>query len=213
MVLPHTPKNRRACRQAPTMNADTSLISQNDTCCLFVDEAGVPELFDRKGRPIVGTEGCSQFFMLGMLEVDDPKPLAAALASLRREMLADPYYQTVPSFHPDRKKTALLFHAKDDLPEVRVKVFDLLRSFGGAFHFRAVVCDKHVILAREQARRAATPVYRYSPDALYDELARALFGRFTRMAGKYDLRERAAPANQPGLRPAFRPHVGHIFHA
>jgi len=148
----------------------------------------VPELFDGKGRPIAGTKGCSQFFILGMLEVDAPKPLADALANLRHAMLADPYFKTVPSFHPAKKKTALLFHAKDDLPEVRVKVFDLLRLQGKALRFRAVICDKHIILAREQARRAATPDYRYNPDALYDELARALFGRFARMAGKYDIR-------------------------
>ena len=171
-----------------SMNESTTRTTSDGACHLFVDEAGVPELFDGKGLPIAGTKGCSQFFMLGMLEVESPKPLAVALSRLRHEMLADPYFKTVPSFHPDRKKTALLFHAKDDLPEVRVKVFDLLRSFGQALHFRAVVCDKHVILAREQARRTATPDYRYNPDALYDELARALFGRFARAAGKYDLR-------------------------
>jgi len=161
---------------------------ESDTCHFFVDEAGVPDLFDGKGRPIIGAEGCSHFFILGMLEVDNPDNLAAALAALRKEMLADPYFKTAPSFRPDKKKTALLFHAKDDLPEARVKIFDLLRAFGKALRFRAVVCDKQVILAREQARRASEPAYRYNPAALYDELARALFGRFSRMADVYRLR-------------------------
>jgi hypothetical protein len=159
-----------------------------DTCHLFVDEAGGPELFDRKGRPIIGTNGCSRFFMLGMLEVDEPEPLATALTGLRAQMLSDSYFKTAYSFQPEKKKTALLFHAKDDLPEVRMKVFDMLRSFGKTLHFRAVVCDKQVIRAREQARRDASPGYRYNPDALYDELARALFGKFSRMADRYQLR-------------------------
>jgi len=167
------------------MRPDTT--STDDICHFFVDEAGVPDLFDGKGRPILGTAGCSHFFILGMLEVDKPDNLAAALTALRKQMVADPYFKTTPSFHPDRKKTALLFHAKDDLPEVRMKVFDLLRSFGKALRFRAVVCDKQVILAREQARRASEPAYRYNPDALYDELARALFGRFSRVADVYRL--------------------------
>lgn len=170
------------------MSTDGIKNSAPETCHLFVDEAGVPEIFDSKGRTIVGTDGCSRFFMLGMLEADEPEPLAIALTNLRNQMLADPYFKTAQSFRPEKKKTALLFHAKDDLPDVRVKVFDLLRSFGKALHFRAVICDKHIILAREQARRAGSPGYMYSPDALYDELARALFGRFTRMADKYDLR-------------------------
>ncbi|MDR1280033.1 MAG: hypothetical protein LBK99_04350 [Opitutaceae bacterium] len=62
----------------PTTNANPS-----DTCHLFVDEAGGPELFDSKGRPIIGIDGCSRFFMLGMLEVDEPDKLAVALTTLR----------------------------------------------------------------------------------------------------------------------------------
>jgi hypothetical protein len=162
--------------------------SEQDTCDLFVDEAGVPEIFDAKGRVIIGREGCSHYFLLGMAEISEPEKVAAALVTLREQLLADPYLNTAPSFHPTRKKTALLFHAKDDLPEVRIKVFDLLRSFGDALRFRAVVCDKQEILLREQERRETDPRYRYNPDSLYDELARALFGKFSRFADRYHLR-------------------------
>jgi hypothetical protein len=40
--------------------------------------------------------------------------------------LADPYFKGVPSMQADAKKTALFFHAKDDLPEVRREVFRVL---------------------------------------------------------------------------------------
>jgi hypothetical protein len=156
-----------------------------DDCHLFVDEAGTPDIFDSKGRNNVGTGSCSRFFLLGMLEVDEPEPLASALTALRQSMLADPYFASAESFKPERKKTALLFHAKDDLPDVRVKVFDLLRSSGPALRFRAVVCDKDRIRVREEAKRAKTPGYRYRPDDLYDELARSLFGKFTRSADRF----------------------------
>ena len=92
------------------------------------------------------------------------------------------------SIKPERKKTAVLFHAKDDLPDVRVKVFDLLRSYGPSLRFRAVVCDKDRIRTREEDKRAAAPGYRYRPDDLYDELARALFGKFSRQADRYRVR-------------------------
>ena len=69
--------------------------------------------------------------------MDQPEKLATALTELRDHLRRDPYFATAESFKPERKKTALLLHAKDDLPEVRVKVFDLLRSFGSAIRFRA----------------------------------------------------------------------------
>lgn len=158
-----------------------------DICHLYVDEAGTPVIFDTKGRVKIGMEGCSRYFLLGMLEVDDPVGLANQLTVLREGLIADPYFRGVESFKPERKKTALLFHAKDDLPEVRVKVFDLLRSFGSGFRFRAVVCDKDAIRIREATKRDASPGCRYKPDDLYDELARALFARFSRMADNYSL--------------------------
>jgi hypothetical protein len=37
----------------------------------FVDEARDPVLFDAKGRVLVGSEGCSRYFAVGLLDVDD----------------------------------------------------------------------------------------------------------------------------------------------
>jgi hypothetical protein len=39
----------------------------------FVYEAGNTELFDRQGRVIVGTEGCSRFFIMGLLDIANPE--------------------------------------------------------------------------------------------------------------------------------------------
>jgi hypothetical protein len=63
----------------------------------FVDEASDRTLFNRKGRLIVGDEGCSRFFMLGKLEIEEPAVLSAQLATLRHELVADPYFKAVPS--------------------------------------------------------------------------------------------------------------------
>src|SRR5712664_1547802 len=103
---------------------------ETETQRLFVDEAGDPTLFHSSGKPIVDTPGCSRFFIIGKLEVDVPTALAKALTDLRQGLLADPYFAGVESFRPERKKTAVLFHAKDDLPEVRYRVLNLLRSAG-----------------------------------------------------------------------------------
>jgi len=158
-----------------------------ETHYIFVDEAGDPTIFDSKGRSLVGTKGCSNYFILGKLTVDDPTGVAKALTELREQMKADPFFITAESFKPERKKTAILFHAKDDLPEVRIKVFDLLRSFGSGLRFHAVVCDKQVVQREEEAKRAADPKYRYNADHLYDRLTRSLFGKFHQMADRYQL--------------------------
>jgi hypothetical protein len=81
-----------------------------------VDEAGDPTLFNRKGRLVVGDEGCSRYFILGKLEIEEPEVLSARLATLRQELVADPYFEAVPSMQSEHRKTALAFHAKDDNP-------------------------------------------------------------------------------------------------
>jgi hypothetical protein len=154
---------------------------------LFVDEAGDPNLFHSSGKPIVGTAGCSGYFMLGKLEVGDPDKLASELTHLRGELCADDYFAGVESFRPERKKTALLFHAKDDLPEVRYRVFNLLKSLGKDLRFHAVVCDKKALLAKETKLRETNPAYRYRPDDVYDSLVRSLFSRFHRLADVYQV--------------------------
>src|SRR5262245_47403034 len=115
---------------------------EKDIQHLFVDEAGDPVIYDSKGRSLVGNAGCSRFFILGKLAVEDPARLTQALTNLRESLKADPFFATAESFKPERRRTAVLLHAKDDLPEVRLKVFELLRNLGAAVRFHAVVCDK-----------------------------------------------------------------------
>jgi hypothetical protein len=153
----------------------------------FVDEAGDPTIFHDSGKVIADTPGCSRFFMLGKLEVDDPPALTNGLTLLRQELLADPYFAGVESFKPERKKTALLFHAKDDVPEVRYRVFDLLRRQGKGLRFHAVVCDKLALAKEEQRKREADARHLYRPDTLYDSLVRSLFGKFHRLAERYEV--------------------------
>jgi len=86
---------------------------------------------------IIGTPGCSRYFILGVIEVPDPAKLDNALEDVRMKLLADPYLKRIPSMQPEAKKTAIAFHAKDDVPEVRKEVFELLLNFD--LKFLAVV--------------------------------------------------------------------------
>lgn len=139
----------------------------------FVDEAGDGTLFSRKGKVIVGTPGCSCFFILGLVDIPDPVTLGHDLDDLRTQLLADPYFNGVPSMQPEARKTALAFHAKDDLPEVRREVFSLLLHHDISFF--AVVRDKLKVVEYVRQRNERDPSYHYNPNELYDYLVRRLF--------------------------------------
>ena len=141
----------------------------------FVDEAGDATLFGRHGKTLVGTDTVSRVFIVGRLEVIDPSKLAADFAALRAELLADPLLNTVPSMQPGTGKTALFFHAKDDVPEVRHAVFKTMLKH--ELRFSAVVKDKWVLWQDVQRRNAAQQGYRYKADGheLYDALCLQLF--------------------------------------
>lgn len=139
----------------------------------FVDEAGDPTLFDARGREMPGREGCSKFFMLGLLQVRNPAAITAELASLREALLADPYFRRVPSMQLEQRKTALAFHAKDDLPEVRREVYRVLMQHD--VQFFAVVRNKTSVLDYVRRRNQNDESYRYHPNELYDTLVSRLF--------------------------------------
>src|SRR5687767_7483003 len=128
----------------------------------FVDEAGDATIFGARGQVLVGKEGCSRFFILGILDVEEPQALAADLANLRAKLIVDPYFKGVPSLQPQGRKTALFFHAKDDLPEVRREVFLLLQKH--KLRFSAMVRDKLAVLAYVRRRNETNPDFRYNPN-------------------------------------------------
>jgi len=140
----------------------------------YVDEAGDGTLFSKQGRVIIGQEGCSRYFILGLLDISDPNVLSQKLETLRADLLADPYFKGVPSLQPEAGKTTLSFHAKDDPSEIRREVYTLLRSQEG-LRFFAVVRDKLKVLEYVRQRNERESAYRYHPNELYDALIRRLF--------------------------------------
>lgn len=159
----------------------------NRTIHHFVDEAGDTTIFGRFGKPLVGTTGTSRFFMVGRLEITDFAALDTALNALRANLLADPLLNTVPSMQPAAGKTALFFHAKDDVPEVRHAVFSVLRQHD--LQFSAVVKDKQALLAEFEQRRQQAPSVRYKANGheLYDQLIARLFERFGALGSKREV--------------------------
>lgn len=140
----------------------------------FVDEAGDPVLFSRKGQFMVGEPGCSRFFILGLLDVEDPQGLSSQLEALRNSFLSDSFFQKIPSMQLEQKKTAFYLHAKDDIAEVRWEVFKLLNKAVG-LRFLAIVTDKMQVYEYVRQRNLRDPNYHYTQNELYDYLVRRLF--------------------------------------
>lgn len=151
--------------------SDPEAVDNSKTSCnYFVDEAGDGTLFNTKGKVIIGQEGCSRYFMLGILEVPNSDALSKGLTDLRKKLLSDPYFRKVPSMQPEQQKTALAFHAKDDIAEVRREVFAELMKYDG-LRFYAVVRDKFGVLREVRTYKNK----RYHPNQLYDQLITRLF--------------------------------------
>ncbi len=152
----------------------------------YIDEAGDGVLFNKRGRVIVGSEGNSRFFMIGLLRVEEPTRLESEMAELRRSILSDPYFADVPSLQPENRKTALAFHAKDDLPEIRKMVFDLLHDTMG-LRFYALVRDKKSVLAEVRRLEVKRPGYRYHPNELYERMVPRLLRDRLHKADEIDI--------------------------
>jgi hypothetical protein len=138
----------------------------------FVDEAGDLTLFDARGRVIIGEAGVSRAFLVGVAEIEDVGAVSEAMRGLRSALLADPYFRNVPSMQISQRKTAIEFHAKNDLPEVRREVFRLLSTLGVKVQVAIRRKDR---LAEAAKWLHATRGMKLSASDEYDDLVKRLF--------------------------------------
>ena len=155
----------------------------------FVDESGDPVFYNRRGRLIVGEEGCSLILMLGFIETTNPHLLRQSILGLQEEIVNDTYFQGVPSL----EKTQIAFHAKDDLPEIRYRVFKHLATLD----FRA-----QFVVARK-SERVFQDRFSGNQSVFYDSLITRLFQNVlhryksnTIIFAKRGSRDRQAPLQQ-----------------
>ncbi len=106
------------------MNADSP-----ETIHRFLDEFGDATFFGRGKAMIVGHEGVSLSFSLGMLKVnEDLDELRRAVRELAEGVSGDPYLNTIQSVKKRMSTGGFYFHAKDDAPEVRERMFKWIKT-------------------------------------------------------------------------------------
>lgn len=128
-------------------------LPEDRTTYYFVDESGDPVFFDKRGNCIVGLGGCSKILLLGFVVVNDPVAVRRQLDTLRKTIVADPYFQGIPSL----VKTARAFHANDDVPEVRERVYKLIAELNVSAE--VVVARKFLPLFRRKHHSSETEFY------------------------------------------------------
>lgn len=138
----------------------------------FVDETGDLTLFNKRGRIIVGNEGVSNYFMLGVANIPNPKEIHIELNNLWEELLNDPYFKNVPSMQSESNKTSIMFHANEDLPEVRREVLKLLTKFPVKVY---VIIRRKKELAKIAKYNFELTKNKFKENVVYDDLVKRAF--------------------------------------
>jgi len=129
----------------------------------FVDESGDPTFFNHNGRCIIGEKGASPLLIIGFASTHDPSSIRKFFSALHATIAQDEYLKAIPSI----KKTLRSFHAKDDCPEVREKVFKLIKTLD--FKAQFVVARKNIDVFIKRHQR--------NENIFYTEIVTRLFER------------------------------------
>ncbi|HJU45722.1 MAG TPA: DUF3800 domain-containing protein [Chitinophagaceae bacterium] len=100
----------------------------------FLDEAGDPIFYGKGKKIIIGQQGVSSCFILGMVRFNtDLRMLADKVLELQRQVISDPWFRKVGSINKKKKNQGFYFHATDDVPEVRKLFYEFIRSLDCVF--------------------------------------------------------------------------------
>jgi hypothetical protein len=95
----------------------------------FLDESGDTTFFGKGGVPILGQQGVSQSFGIGMVKFNAPvRELREQIVALQKQVETDDYVNRIPSVQKRVQKGGFFFHAKDDTPELRERLFKWIRQ-------------------------------------------------------------------------------------
>lgn len=107
----------------------------------FLDECGDTTFFGKGKVPVIGKQGVSLSFSIGMVKFNADLPtLRVKIRELEATVVSDPLYNTLPSVRKKAGNGGFFFHATDDAPEVRAVFFRWIRS---------VPCSFEIVVARK----------------------------------------------------------------
>lgn len=107
----------------------------------FLDESGDPTFF-KKGRiSAIGEPGISLAFSIGMVKFSTYlSPIRAQILAMQQEIVKDSYLNRICSVAKKIQRGGFYFHATDDPPEVRERMFRFIYSLD---------CSLEMVVARK----------------------------------------------------------------
>ena len=128
----------------------------------YVDESGDPTILGRRGKNLLAEGKASKVFMVGYVEIAEPKQLTKRLMDLHEEIKNDEYLRGIPSL----AGSILAFHANKDCAEVKERVFRILRD--APFQAYVVVARKDEHLFRRKFDLKPARLYEYLVSKLFE---------------------------------------------
>jgi hypothetical protein len=162
----------------------------------FLDEAGDATFYGKGRIPILGQDGVSSCFILGLLKINEPlNAIREKVVDLQNRIAEDTYYDKVLSIQKKKSANGYYLHAKDDVPEVRKVAFELIRSID--CNFEAVVARKIYYLFEKKHNSNEAEFYA----DLLSHLLKNRFGKYDRLVLNIAERTRCTASNnlQKGL--------------
>ena len=121
------------------MTSDTP--KQDTTYHRFLDEMGDTTFWGKGRQLILGQEGVSHSFGLGIVKFNRPiKEICEEVQALQTEIEADPLFNTLPSVQKRIKQGGFFFHACKDTPDVRAVFMRYIRQLD---------CQVEAVVARK----------------------------------------------------------------
>lgn len=121
--------------------SDESPTPQTETFHRFLDETGDTTFYGKGRTLIVGQDGVSLSFGLGVVRIDRPLEEARReVRDLEAQVETDPLLNTIPSVQKRVASGGFFFHACKDTPDVRAVLLRYLRE---------LPCEAEMVVARK----------------------------------------------------------------
>ena len=138
----------------------------------FLDEVGDTTFYGSGKQVILGTEGVSLAFGMGIVRIDRPLPVVhAEILALQKQVEADPLLNVIPSVAKRVARGGFFFHACKDAPEVRALFLHYLRE---------LPCEAEVVMARKIPSLFALKHHGKDDEFYADVLSHLIKGRLKR---------------------------------
>lgn len=121
--------------------SDESPTPQSETFHRFLDETGDTTFYGKGRKLIVGQDGVSLSFGLGVVRIDRPlEEVRREVRSLEAQVEADPLLNPIPRVQKRVASGGFFFHACKDTPDVRAVLLRYLRE---------LPCEAEMVVARK----------------------------------------------------------------